>query len=68
MATSLTQSDIDKLEKAIARGVTRVEYSNGAVSYQSTSDMLKALAYAKNAIATAANKRVPSTLAVFDRC
>jgi hypothetical protein len=67
MSTALTQTDIDKLEKAIARGVTRVEYSNGSVTYQSVSDMLKALAYAQNAIATASNKQVPSTLAVFDR-
>lgn len=67
MATALTQTDIDKLEKAIARGVMRVEYSNGSVTYQSTSDMLKALAYAQNAIASAANKQVPSTLAVFCR-
>ncbi|HEY4775893.1 MAG TPA: hypothetical protein VIH40_13865 [Xanthobacteraceae bacterium] len=67
MATTLTQSDIDKLEKAIARGVLRVEYAQGSVTYQSIDDMLKALAYAKNAIAAASDKQTPSTLAVFDR-
>lgn len=68
MATALTQSDIDKLEKAIARGLLRVEYSSGSVTFQSTADMLKALAYAKDAIAAAGDKQTPSTLAVFDRC
>lgn len=68
MATALTQTDIDKLERAIARGVTRVDYANGSVTYASIDDMLKALAYMKNAVANASDKAVASTLAVFDRC
>ncbi len=67
MTTALTQTDIDKLEKAIARGIRRVQYTSGTVEYQSTADMLKALAYAKDAIATASAKQTTSTLAVFDR-
>lgn len=62
---ALTQTDIDKLEKAIARGVRTVQYASGSVTYQSVDEMLKALAYAKNAVGI--NKQTPSTLAVFDR-
>lgn len=68
MATALTQDDVDKLEKAIARGVRTVQYATHSVTYQSTSDMLKALDYAKQQLASASDKRPPSTLASFDRC
>lgn len=37
-----TQDDLDKLEKAIALGVRRVEYSDKKVEYNSIDDMLKA--------------------------
>jgi hypothetical protein len=64
---ALSQTDIDKLKKAIAKGVRRVEYPSGVVEYQSTDDMLKALAFAENDIAGASSKNTPSTLAVFGR-
>ena len=64
---ALTQTDIEKLEKAIVRGVLRVEYQNESVTYQSTEQMLKALAYAKNELAGTSQKAPPSTLAVFGR-
>lgn len=68
MATTLTQADVDRLEKSIARGVLRVEYASGSVTYHSVDDMLKALAYAKNALLADSAKQSPSTLAQFDRC
>lgn len=64
---ALSQSDVDKLKKAIARGVLRVEYATESVTYQSIDQMLKALAFAENEVASASNKTVPSTLAVFSR-
>ena len=41
--TSWTQSDIAKLEKAIASGARRVRFQTHEVEYQSTQDMLDAL-------------------------
>lgn len=67
MATSLTQADVAALEKAIARGVKTVQYANQSVTYQSMDEMMRALDYAKNAIAPASAKQSPSTLAVFSR-
>ena len=39
-----TQSDIDALQAAMAKGVKRVRYSSGEVEYQSVDDMRKLLA------------------------
>lgn len=64
---ALTQTDIDKLKKAIARGVLRVEYANESVTYQSIDQMLKALAFAENDVASASQKNTSSTLAVYGR-
>ena len=39
-----TQSDLDNLRMAIAKGVQEIQYSDGSrVLYQSTSQMIKAL-------------------------
>ncbi len=66
--SALEQTDINKLKKAIARGVLRVEYANESVTYQSVDQMLKALAFAEAEFAgSSAVSRVPSTLAVFGR-
>lgn len=35
-----TQTDLTRLEAAIAKGVLRVRYASGEVQYQSLSDML----------------------------
>ena len=35
-----TQSQLDNLEKAIALGVTRVEYADSVTQYQKLSDMI----------------------------
>lgn len=67
MATALTQADVDKLEKAIARGILRVEYASGSVTYQSVDQMMLALRYAKQAIANSNDAWPPSTLAQFSR-
>lgn len=65
---ALTQTDIDKLKKAIARGVLRVEYANESVTYQSIDQMLKALAFAQAEVDGSSSERyTPSTLAVFGR-
>jgi hypothetical protein len=66
--TILTQSDIDKLKQAIARGVLKVRYQNEEVTYQSIEQMLKALAFAEAELAgTSSPRYAPSTLAVFGR-
>ena len=39
---AITQSDIDKLDRAIVSGVMTVEYEDHRVTYQSISEMLKA--------------------------
>lgn len=36
-----TQSDLDKLNAAIARGVRRVAYQTGSIEYNSLDDMLR---------------------------
>lgn len=65
---AITQTDIDKLKKAIGRGVLKVEYANEAVTYQSVDQMLKALTFMENELAgTSALRNTPSTLAVFGR-
>lgn len=64
---ALTQSDVDKLKRAIASGVKRVQYSSGMVEYNSVDDMLKALSFAENDLRSSDSKTPPSTLAVFGR-
>jgi len=39
-----SQSDIDALQAAMAKGVKRVRYSSGEIEYQSVDDMRKLLA------------------------
>lgn len=39
-----SQSDIDALKAAMAKGVKRVRYTSGEVEYQSVDDMRKLLA------------------------
>jgi hypothetical protein len=41
-ALAWTQTDLDKLEAAIATGARRVKYADKEVEYQSIDDMLKA--------------------------
>lgn len=44
----ITQADVDKLEAALARGVLTVRQADGTtVTYASTAELLKAIAYAK---------------------
>ena len=64
---ALTQADIDKLKRAIASGVRTVQYASGSVTYQSTAEMLRALAFAENDLRSATERTTPSTLAVFGR-
>lgn len=70
MATSLTQADVDRLEQAIVSGELRVRFSDGReITFQSTESMLRALSYARAALAEGSGiaAATPSTLAVFDR-
>lgn len=62
----LTQTDLDKLDKAIALGVLRVTYSSGTVEYQSIDAMLKARAFVAGQL-QASNPAPMTALAVFDR-
>lgn len=67
MATALTQSDVDKLERAIVTGALRVSYSSGSVEYRSLDEMMRVLAFAQNQLLSSAQQMTPSTLAVFGR-
>lgn len=68
MATSLTQADLDKLDKAITSGVRRVTYASGTVEYQSIDDMMKARAYAAGQLEAASGSSASmTTLAIFHR-
>lgn len=68
MATSLTQADLDALEKAYARGVLTVSYINGnSVTFANADDMMKRIQYVKNQLLSSAQQSTPSTLAVFGR-
>lgn len=64
---ALTQSDLDKLDKAIARGVLRVEYADGAVQYQSIEQMLTARKFVAGEVGGASRQSSSSSLAVFSR-
>lgn len=68
MATSLTQADLDKLEKAFARGVLTVSYAGQTVTFANGAEMLQRIAYVKAALAAAADRPAPSTFASFERC
>lgn len=68
MATALTQAYLDKLEKAYASGVLEVSYNGETVRYDSGSELLKRIQYVKEALASTADKRPPSTYASFERC
>ncbi len=69
MATTLTQADLDKLEKAYAQGALTVSYGNGnSVTFANSADMLKRIQYVKNAIAATAEKLPNSTYASYERC
>lgn len=48
-----TQADIDTLKAAIASGILSVQYTDKLIRYQSTSDMLKALAAMEGEVAGA---------------
>lgn len=67
MATALTQADLDRLEKAYAKGVRTVRYGGEEVTFASGDEMQKAIAYVKQALASDADKPSPSTYAVFER-
>lgn len=38
-----TQTDIDKLKKAMAGGIRKVQYTSGSVEYQSVAEMREVL-------------------------
>ncbi len=66
MATALTQTDLDKLDRAIALGVLRVTYSSGTVEYQSIDAMMKARAFVASQL-QGSNPTPMTSLVVFDR-
>lgn len=66
MAT-VTQADLDKLDKAIASGVRRVTYTSGTVEYQSLDDMMKARAHIAALLGAGSARQGMSSLAVFCR-
>jgi hypothetical protein len=54
---AFTQSDLDKLEQAIASGAMRVKYTDKEVEYQSTEDMFKAREMIKKELGLTKNRR-----------
>lgn len=51
---ALSQTDIDALEAALARGELRVRLADREVTYRSVDEIAKALSYAKGQLAIAA--------------
>lgn len=51
---SISQTQIDALETALARGELRVKYADREVTYRSVADIASALSYAKGQQAIAA--------------
>lgn len=62
-----SQSDIDALQAAMAKGVKRVRYSSGEVEYQSMDDMRKLLADMRREVNadTSGGRRVASVVSGF---
>lgn len=56
-----TQTDVDNLKAAIARGVLEVEYHDRRVKYQTTTDMLAALSLMQQEVSAAAGTAKPYT-------
>lgn len=55
MTTSITQANIDNLESALASGELQVRIGDRWITYRSVQELKEALAYAKEALASAAN-------------
>jgi len=65
---SWTQTDLEAIERAIAKGELRVQYSDRSVEYRSIDELLKAREALAAAISAAAsNPGVRSTLASFSK-
>ena len=62
--SALTQTDIDKLEKAIASGALVVRFKDHSVTYKSQTEMERALKMAKRSLA--GGNRVTRTVATYD--
>lgn len=62
-----TQSDIDALKAAIARGVRTVSSQGRTVTYHSLDEMLKALAAMESEVAGTSTSSGRSTYAVHGR-
>lgn len=62
-----TQSDIDKLQGAMAKGVRSVRYASGQVDYQSREDMVAQLREMQAAVnpSTRATRRVAKVVSGF---
>ena len=63
---AVTQSDLDKLDRAIALGVKSVTYTSGTVVYQDLDAMLKARAHIAGLLGVATATSMTS-LAQFHR-
>ena len=70
MATTITQEDIDALERMIIRGVLETEYQSGGekrrVKYRTMGELERALSYAKRALAESSG--ASSGMTTLARC
>lgn len=66
---AITQTDIDRLEKALMRGELSVDYDGTRVTYRSTDELKSAIAYAKGQLNVTQGKptRTTQTFAQFTR-
>jgi hypothetical protein len=65
---ALSQTDLDRLETALASGRLTVEYDGRRVTYQSVTDLQAAIAYTKSVLAgQASGGRVSHSYATFSR-
>lgn len=66
---ALSQSDVDRLEAAVARGELTVEYDGRRVTYRSMNELLQALAYVKGEVQNQAGSAQQNRMSYvqFDR-
>lgn len=66
---AISQAGIDRLEAALVSGELTVEYDGTRITYRSTDDLRKAIAYAREQLNVAAGRpsRTTQTYAVFTR-
>lgn len=64
---AIAQADIDRMETALSKGILTVERDGRRVTYQTSTELLKAISYAKAELAAAAGTGTTQSFAQFTR-